>query len=204
MPKNKDALKTYKAKRDFAKSPEPTGDALAKKIKKSKKLIFVIQKHEASRLHYDFRLEIDGVLVSWAIPKGPSPNPKIKRLAVQTEDHPLDYAYFEGIIPEGYGAGEVMVWDLGTYENLKDITMKKALKEGRIEIFLEGQKLQGGYALIRTKYGKDESKKNWLFFKMKDEYTDARKNPVSTKDYSVLTGRTIKQIKNDKDSDVYE
>lgn len=202
MPKKKDSLKTYKAKRDFAKSPEPTGDQLAKKIKKSKKPIFVIQKHEASRLHYDFRLEIDGVLVSWAIPKGPSPNPKIKRLAVQTEDHPLDYAYFEGIIPEGYGAGEVMVWDLGTYQNIKDISMKKALKEGRIEVFLEGQKLEGAYALIRTKY--QDSKKNWLFFKMKDEYADGRKNPVSTKDYSVLTGRTIKQIKNDKDSKVYE
>ncbi len=204
MPKKKDSLKTYNEKRDFAKSPEPTGDQLAKKIKKSKKPIFVIQKHEASHLHYDFRLEIDGVLVSWAIPKGPSPNPTIKRLAIQTEDHPLDYAYFEGIIPEGYGAGEVMVWDLGIYENLKDVTMKKALKEGRIEIFLEGQKLEGGYALIRTKYGKDESKKNWLFFKMKDDYADGRKNPVSTKDYSVLTGRTIKQIKKDKDSDVYE
>ncbi|MEX0849034.1 MAG: DNA polymerase ligase N-terminal domain-containing protein [Candidatus Dependentiae bacterium] len=204
MPKKKNVLKTYKAKRDFTSSPEPIGDALAKKLKKSKKPIFVIQKHDASHLHYDFRLEIEGVLVSWAIPKGPSPDPRVKRLAIQTEDHPLDYAYFEGIIPEGYGAGEVMVWDLGTYENIKDISMAKSLKEGRIEVFLEGQKLQGGYALIRTKYGKDDSKKNWLFIKMKDDYADARKNPVSTKDYSVLTGRTLKQIKNDKDSEVYE
>ncbi len=205
MPKKKETLKAYRTKRNFTKTPEPTGDTIRKEIKKSKKPIFVIQKHQASRLHYDFRLQIGDVLVSWAIPKGPSTDPRVKRLAIQTEDHPLDYAYFEGIIPEGYGAGEVMVWDIGTFDNLKDKSMQACLKEGRIEIDLDGQKLQGGYALIKPKFQRDEKRENqWLFFKMKDEFADARRNPVSTQDYSVLTGRTIKQIEEDKDSEIYE
>jgi len=195
----KDVLKTYRAKRDFEKTPEPSG----KKGRKGKGNIYVMQKHAASHLHYDLRLQIGGVLVSWAVPKGPSTDPRIKRLAIQTEDHPLDYANFEGVIPEGYGAGTVMVWDIGTYENIKDISMQTALKEGRIEINLHGKKLQGAYALIQTTYDKAGGKKQWLFFKMKDDYADARRNPVSTQNKSALTGRTMAQIKKDKDA-VYE
>jgi len=186
-------LKEYKTKRDFSKTPEPKPKIL--KLDKERR-IFCIQEHHASHLHWDFRLEIDGTMPSWAIPKGPSTNPKVKRLAIQTEDHPISYAKFEGEIPEGeYGAGTVMVWDYGTYKNIREkdgklIPMKKCLKDGRIEIFLNGKKLKGGYNLIQTK-----GSKNWLFFKKKDEHADARRNPIKTENRSVLTGRTITQIK---------
>lgn len=196
VPKKNDSLKAYHAKRDFTVSPEPMDDALIKRLKKGKQPLFVVQKHNASHLHYDVRLQIGDVLVSWAVPKGPSLNPAVKRLAVETEDHPLDYAYFEGVIPEGYGAGTVMVWDLGTYESLKDEPMKTSYKNGRIEVHLQGEKLQGNFALVRTGYGKGASaKKNWLLIKMKDELASARKNPVSSQNTSVLTGRTTMQIK---------
>ena len=190
-----DPLKEYRKKRDFEKSPEPSG----KKQKKSRKPLFVIQKHEASRLHYDFRLEVDGVLKSWAIPKGPSPDPKEKRLAVMTENHPRGYADFEGVIPKGeYGAGTVMVWDIGTYKNLRadkekgPKTMQESIEDGMVEVWLEGEKLKGGYVLIRTKFRGRES---WLFKKMKDAQADARKNPVSSKPKSALSGRTMNQIR---------
>lgn len=166
---------------------------------KPKGPLFVVQKHDARQLHYDFRLEIDGVLKSWAIPKGPSNNPRIKRLAVPTDDHPLGYADFEGVIPEGeYGAGTVMVWDLGTYKNIKRkdgkiVPMKQCYKNGQIEVFLDGEKLYGGYALIRTIRSKDETP-YWLFIKMRDEHTDARHKPLAREQESVLTGRTLKQI----------
>ena len=188
----KDPLAQYKAKRDLTKSTEPLG----KKIRPSKeKPIFVIQKHDASRLHYDLRLEIDGTLVSWAVPKGPSTDHKEKRLAIQTEDHPLDYATFEGVIPEGhYGAGTVMVWDIGTFKNIKEkdgklVPLDKCLKNGQIEVWLDGKKLKGAYALIRMK-----QKNQWLLIKMKDKYDDARRNPVNTENKSALTGRTMHQI----------
>lgn len=185
MVSKKNSLKSYHKKRSFDSTPEPYGGR-----KKSKKHpLFVIQKHEASHLHYDFRLEIDGVLTSWAIPKGPSTDPQEKRLAVMTEDHPLDYATFEGVIPEGnYGAGTVMVWDIGTYKNLKQETMEDALKEGKIEVELEGKKLQGSYALIRTHLHNDI--KNWLFFKMKGDRNPA----IKDKEKSVLSKRTMAQI----------
>lgn len=196
MPK-KEALKEYRAKRNLKRTPEPSGKKRIKK--KFPGPLFVIQKHDASHLHYDFRLEIGGVMPSWAIPKGPSTNPAIKRLAIQTEDHPLDYAYFEGIIPEGnYGAGTVMVWDIGWYENIRSKSMKECMKEGKIEVFLHGQKLQGVYVLIRRSMSSDDSsKKQWLFFKMHDEYADARRNPVKTQAKSALTKRTLKQIETD-------
>lgn len=139
--------------------------------------IFVVQKHAASHLHYDFRLEIGGVLVSWAVPKGPPVDLSQKRLAVMTEDHPLEYASFEGTIPEGsYGAGTVMIWDAGTYENIKTragklVPIKKCLEIGTIEIVMHGKKLKGAFALIRTKLGSQKSRgKNWLLIKMKDEH----------------------------------
>ena len=159
---------------------------------------FVIQKHAARSLHYDFRLSIGGVLVSWAIPKGPSTSTKVKRLAVRTDDHSIAYAKFEGVIPNGeYGAGTVMVWDKGTYKNIKKkdgklVPMERCLKNGRIEVFLKGEKLEGGYALIRM-----VQKGQWLLIKMKDEYARARGNPVRTKTKSVLTGRTMRQITSD-------
>lgn len=167
MSKADDSLKEYRKKRDLKKSPEPAATKVSKgKPKKTKsKNIFVIQKHDASHLHYDFRLEIDGVLKSWAVPKGPSTDPHEKRLAVETEDHPMEYATFEGVIPEGeYGAGPVIVWDNGTFDNIKEkdgkiIPLSQCYKNGQIEVNLHGKKLQGGYALIHTSFGDDTQKK---------------------------------------------
>jgi len=197
--KSKETLKKYRARRNFTITSEPSGNNEVV----SDGPIYVIQEHDARRLHYDLRLEIGGVLKSWAVPKGPSLNPAVKRLAVETEDHPMSYADFEGVIPEGeYGAGPVMVWDIGTYENIKRdkggklIPMKKCYKEGRIEIFLDGEKLQGGFALIRTR-PTQAGKENWLLIKMRDEYASARRNPVTRMTKSVLTDRTMTQIKRD-------
>jgi len=192
MTRSKDQLKKYRAKRNFSKTKEPKGT----KSTKAKKHIFVIQKHAATALHYDFRLEIDDVLTSWAVPKGPSTNPKDKRLAVMTEDHPIAYAQFEGVIPKGqYGGGQVIIWDRGTYRNIKKkdgklVPMDQCLKNGQIEIFLNGKKLKGGYALVRMK-----DKKNWLLIKMKDTYADARRKPTSTQPESVKSGKTIEDLK---------
>jgi DNA ligase D-like protein (predicted 3'-phosphoesterase) len=153
---------------------------------------FVIQKHDASTLHYDFRLEVDGVLKSWAIPKGPSTDPREKRLAVQVEDHGLDYFDFEGVLGEGYGAGTVLVWDMGTYRNLDDErSMAEALEAGHVKVWLEGEKLVGGWTLQRTRGG---DKPQWLIIKRRDEQADARRNPESTQPESVKTGRTIEQV----------
>jgi DNA ligase D-like protein (predicted 3'-phosphoesterase) len=198
-------LGEYRRKRDFRKSPEPAGapkeGPRTNRSGRDKKTppIFVIQKHAARSLHYDFRLEVDGVLASWAVPRGPSTDPKQKRLAVHVEDHPLDYADFEGIIPQNeYGGGTVIVWDKGFYGNLRqdengrEIPMSQALEDGHIEIWVEGEKLHGGYALIRTKMRGEH--KNWLLVKMKDKAADARRNPTKTQPQSVLTGRTLEEI----------
>jgi DNA ligase D-like protein (predicted 3'-phosphoesterase) len=187
-------LEEYKGKRDFSKTPEPKGQSK----KSSKKPIFVIQQHDASHMHFDFRLEVDGVMASWAVPKGLSTDPRDKRLAVRTEDHPLDYADFEGRIPEGeYGAGVVIVWDTGEYENMshkdgRKVSLNKALEEGHAKVRLYGKKLKGGYALVHTRMRGD--KNNWLIVKEKDDYADARRNPVSTEVNSVLTGKTIQEM----------
>jgi bifunctional non-homologous end joining protein LigD len=194
----KDSLSAYKEKRDFAHTPEPAAESTQTS---SKGYAFVVQKHDARQLHYDFRLEIDGVLKSWAVPKGPSMNPTQKRLAVITEDHPLDYAGFEGTIPEGqYGGGTVMVWDTGKYRNLKldddglEITMSKAFEDGRIEIWLEGKKLKGGFALVRTRMaGKQEQ---WLLIKMKDEHADPGSDILADKPDSAVSGRSLEEIRN--------
>ncbi len=194
----KDKLSTYHKKRNFKKTAEPEG-----KVKKraSKQCLFVIQEHAASHLHFDFRLEVDGVLKSWAIPKGPSLDPAIKRLAVETEDHPMEYAQFEGIIPKGqYGGGTVMVWDIGTYENVKeehDISMEQSYEEGRIEVILHGKKLHGAFALIHTHRPNDKGRQ-WIFFKLDDEYASKKKNPVNTQKKSALTDRTMTQIKKEE------
>lgn len=156
---------------------------------------FVIQQHAARAMHYDVRLEIDGVLVSWAVPKGPSLDSATKRLAIMTEDHPMEYRTFEGIIPKGeYGAGPVIIWDRGTYKNLRDVSMKTSLKEGQLEVFLYGKKVRGAFAFIRTA-SKTAEKSRWLLIKMRDEYAHARKNPVSSQPESVKTGKTIRDWK---------
>jgi bifunctional non-homologous end joining protein LigD len=189
------ALEKYKQKRRAARTPEPFGG----KSNESESLHFTIQKHAASRLHYDFRLEMDGVLKSWAIPKGPSTDPEIKRLAVMVEDHPYDYRNFEGIIPKGeYGGGTVIVWDEGTYEasSLKGKSKKEQEKHllqrlsgGDLKITLNGKKLKGDYALFRLK----DSENNWLLMKHKDEFAD--KKDITLKDKSVQSGKTIEKVK---------
>jgi DNA ligase D-like protein (predicted 3'-phosphoesterase) len=152
---------------------------------------FVIQQHAASSMHYDFRLEVDGVLVSWAVPKGPSTDPREKRLAVQVGDHSLGYADFEGVHPKGYGAGAVIVWDNGTYDVLSDGSMREALDAGHASVWLHGHKLRGGYTLQRTRGG---DKPQWLLIKRRDEEADARRNPVATEPASVISGRTVEQM----------
>lgn len=167
------SLSLYKKKRDFKNTPEPRGSS----YKKKGKFKFVVQKHDASHLHYDFRLEMEGVLKSWAVPKGPSMNPSDKRLAVMVEDHPLDYGTFYGMIPEGnYGAGVVEIWDKGTFkpmlnpgkENDEKILLSM-LKEGDLKIILNGHYLKGAFALVRMK---GENEKNWLLIKKKDNYAE--------------------------------
>jgi bifunctional non-homologous end joining protein LigD len=147
-------------------------------------------------LHYDFRLEIEGVLVSWAVPKGPSLNPSDKRLAIRTEDHPIEYADFEGVIPEGqYGAGPVMVWDRGTYETDPDGSAAEQLAQGEVKFILHGQKLRGGFVLIRRalRLAGARGREAWLLIKRKDEYADPSWN-IDRYDWSVLTGRTLEEI----------
>lgn len=177
------------------KSGEPT-DSARKSVGGAPR--FVIQRHAASSLHFDFRLEIGDVLVSWAVPKGPSTDPQDKRLATRTEDHPLDYLDFEGRIPEGsYGAGSVVVWDIGTFRNLteregEEIAAADALEHGHLKMWLEGEKLTGGYALTRAKLrGGGE---NWLLVKLADDGADRRRKPTTTQPESVLTGRTNESL----------
>ena len=153
----------------------------------------MIQKHAASQVHYDFRLEVGGTLRSWAVPKGPSTDPRVKRLAVEVEDHALDYGDFEGVIGQGiYGAGAVIVWDAGTYRNLdEERTMAQALEAGHASFWLDGEKLTGGWTLQRTRGG---GKPQWLLIKRRDAGADARRNPVSTQPRSVRSGRTVEQV----------
>lgn len=181
------ALAKYQKKRNFSKTPEPTGA----ERRSGTKLRFVVQKHQASHLHYDFRLEMEGVLKSWAVPKGPSMNPKDRHLAVMVEDHPFEYRKFEGVIPEGnYGAGEVIVWDEGWYAprvKLPDPEKEllRELKSGHLTIVLHGKKLKGEFALIRT-----GNKKNWLLIKKGDRYASVA--DVTKKNRSVISRRALK------------
>lgn len=199
-----DKLKRYRDRRDPDRSPEPRGASTKRGADDAP--IFVIQKHDASTLHYDFRLEIDGVLKSWAVPKGPSTDPREKRLAVETEDHPLDYADFEGTIPdEQYGGGTVLVWDTGTFENAKrgdDGEIEKSLadcfEDGHITVVLHGHKLEGGYSL--THFRTEKNQRQWLLVKMDDADSDARRNPVNSEPTSVLTGRSVGEIASEKDA----
>ena|SRR5262252_8054833 len=185
------SLKDYKKKRRFTKTPEP---GPKKKSTKTGR-IFVVQKHRATRLHYDFRLEADGVLKSWAVPKGPSLDPTVKRLAMQVEDHPVDYAKFEGVIPEGeYGGGTVMVWDYGTYEPETD-DVSGSIKKGELKFSLNGQKLQGSWVLVRTR------ERQWLLLKHRDYYTTDL-DVTELAPASIFTRRMLAEIAEDEGGDV--
>lgn len=189
-----DPLRSYRERRQFSRTPEPAGGGPRPA---GRPPIFVIQKHAARTLHYDFRLEVDGVLKSWAVPKGPSLNPQEKRLAVPTEDHPLEYADFEGVIPEGeYGAGTVMVWDYGTFENLTEkkgqpVPLGEAVAHGHLKVWLNGKKLKGGFALTRFKKAPDEA---WLLVKADDEAADPHRQVLREEPDSALTGRSLEEI----------
>jgi bifunctional non-homologous end joining protein LigD len=185
------SLTEYEKKRKFDKTPEPG----PKKKRTKSGRIFVVQKHRATQLHYDFRLEADGVLKSWAIPKGPSLDPKVKRLAMQVEDHPVDYAKFEGVIPEGeYGGGTVMVWDYGTYEPETD-NVSEALRKGELKFSLNGEKLKGSWVLVRTR------DRQWLLLKHRDYYT-TEEEVTDLAPASILTRRTLAEIAEDEGGNV--
>jgi bifunctional non-homologous end joining protein LigD len=186
-------LAEYKKKRRFNKTPEPGPKKKASELGN----IFVVQKHRATQLHHDFRLEADGVLLSWAVPKGPSLDPTVKRMAVHVEDHPVDYAGFEGVIPEGeYGGGTVMVWDYGIYgpEDTKSVT--KAVAKGELKFALLGQKLKGSFVLVRTR------DRQWLLIKHRDKYAKEGEDITETQPYSALTKRTLAEIAEDEGGNV--
>ncbi len=192
-------LKEYNKKRDFRKTSEPRGNEKSGK----NQLRFVVQKHSAKNLHYDFRLELDGVLKSWAVPKGPSLDPKVKRLAMHVEDHPYDYRDFEGTIPKGeYGGGEVIVWDEGTYHAIDTDDKKKSEKilregyeKGDFKFFLDGQKLKGEFVLVKMK---NRGEKQWLLIKHKDKFVSTK--DILEDDRSVLSDRTVEDIANGVES----
>jgi bifunctional non-homologous end joining protein LigD len=177
-------LDDYRKKRHFGATPEPRGSSKVEKNRNGS-LIYVIQKHMASRLHYDFRLEWRGVLLSWAVPKGPSPDPAVKRLAMQTEEHPIEYAEFEGVIPAGeYGAGRVMIWDQGTWQP-ESVDVDVALEKGDLKFTLQGKKLRGSWVLVRTRgFGSKPSRTSWLLIKHRDQY-------ASTKDLTLMEPRSV-------------
>jgi len=190
MATRRDSLREYKAKRDFSKTREPSG---ARRVAKHRALRYLIQKHAASRLHYDFRLELDGVLKSWAVTKGPSLDPHDRRLAVRVEDHPLDYGDFEGSIPKGqYGGGTVMLWDTGTWE--PDHDPHKGLKKGHLDFHLNGERLKGAWHLVRMRARAGEKRENWLLIKGRDDEADERTDPTEAFDTSVATGRSMDAI----------
>ena len=188
------ALGTYRGKRDFTRTAEPRGGGRAR----SPELAYVIQKHDASHLHFDLRLEVDGVMKSWAVPKGPSVNPAVRRLAVQVEDHPIEYNAFEGTIPEGeYGGGTVMIWDRGTYRYGGEDPdpmhgIREGLREGKFEFVLAGRRLKGAWVLIRT--ARRGSKPQWLLIKQRDRYAVRGEEPVERFTTSVVSRRTMEGI----------
>jgi DNA ligase D-like protein (predicted 3'-phosphoesterase) len=206
------SLTEYERKRDFSKTKEPSGRAKGKAKPKAKRRHprFAIQKHSATSLHYDLRLEVDGVLASWAVPKGPSLDPRDKRLAMRTEDHPLEYLEWEGVIPKGeYGAGPMIVWDRGVFQNISEtrrgekLELADAIEKGDVKIFMLGEKIKGAYALVRTSPSPkrvapggapSHQREQWLLIKKRDEGADARRRPTSSQPESVLSGKTIEQL----------
>lgn len=195
MPEQPDQLKEYREKRDFSKTSEPAGEGSPPRAGQAR---FVVQQHDATRMHYDFRLEVNGVLKSWAVPEGPSMDPQVKRLAIETEDHPMEYLTFEGMIPKGeYGAGPVIVWDAGTYVNIRGekrvpVSMQEAYEQGLIEVRLSGQKLRGAWALVKTKFR--DAKNSWLLVKMKDGTADPGQDIVGENPRSIQSGKTIAEV----------
>lgn len=189
------SLSTYQRKRDFTRTPEPRGKAR----RSGKALQYVIQKHDASHLHFDLRLELDGVMKSWAVPKGPSNDPSVKRLAMQVEDHPIDYNTFEGTIPEGeYGGGTVMLWDRGTYEPVEpgddpEDALRKAYRKGDFKFRLHGKRLKGEWVLVRMRRG-SPAKPQWLLIKHRDRYASAQNDPVERYQRSVVSRRSMAGI----------
>src|SRR5207244_3835644 len=180
-------LEEYRAKRDFSITTEPAPGAVVPHPEPT----FVVHKHDATRLHYDVRLEMDGALASWSVPKGPSYDPAIKRLAIQTEDHPLEYGSFEGRIPDGeYGAGDSLIWDRGTYETVPPGQAAAMRKKGHLHLELHGQKLRGRWHLVRTR-GPVGTKSNWILFKAKDETADKAHDIVAAAPQSVVSGRAV-------------
>ncbi len=194
----KDELAEYRRKRDFARTREPEGGDTAAGGKPR----FVVQLHDARSIHFDFRLEVDGVLKSWAIPKGPSHDPNDKRLAMPTEDHPLDYRDFEGVIPEAeYGGGTVIIWDEGTYRTDKsESEFEKALEKGHASFWLEGRKLKGGYALTRFRGGEDGAREAWMLVKRRDSQSSGQDAPAPNRARSARSGRTLGQMASDPDA----
>jgi bifunctional non-homologous end joining protein LigD len=191
-------LSTYRKKRNFQVSPEPTGGQ-SNGAKSAG--IYVIQKHRASQLHYDFRLEFGGVLLSWAVPKGPSRDPAVKRLAMQVEDHPLEYASFEGVIPNGeYGGGTVMVWDNGTWTPEGE-DVSKAVQNGELKFTLNGRKLRGSWVLVRTRGYGHNANRSWLLIKHRDRYA-SKQDITSTQARSIASNRLLAEIARDAGGDV--
>jgi DNA ligase D-like protein (predicted 3'-phosphoesterase) len=195
--RNNGALDAYRRKRDLRRSTEPSGGR-----RLGGRPTFVVQKHGARSLHYDFRLEADGVLKSWSVPKGPSADPAVKRLAVPTEDHPLDYENFEGVIPRGeYGAGPVIVWDAGTYENTakdssgRPVPVADAIERGHVSFDLHGKKLRGGYSLTRIRRRREPG---WLLVKKADKFAKPGSDPERDEPESVKSGKDIGQVAEDK------
>ena len=188
------SLRTYRAKRNFSRTSEPRGE----KRRTGPKLAFVIQKHAATRLHYDFRLEHNGVMLSWAVPKGPSFDPHERRLAVQVEDHPLEYNKFEGTIPKGeYGGGTVMIWDYGTWQPQESTPVDRGLREGKLKFTLHGKKLNGGWTLVRMQNNRlRDSKSNWLLIKERDQWARSfdDNDILEQSPKSATTGRTMDEI----------
>jgi len=196
----REQLTEYRRKRDFTKTAEPSGGR-SKSASHGKKLEFVIQKHAATRLHYDLRLELDGVMKSWAVPKGPAADPSIKRLAMQVEDHPIEYNTFEGTIPQGeYGGGTVMLWDRGWYEAEKgggEDGVREGFKKGDLKVVFHGKRMKGSWVLVRTRgWGSSgsSSKPSWLLIKHRDEYVEPGDALVERHTTSVATKRTMEQI----------
>jgi len=186
------SLDKYRKKRNFKISPEPKGSP-APPHKSKSSLLYVIQKHRATQLHYDFRLEWNGTLLSWAIPKGPSLDPSVKRLAMQVEDHPVEYGSFEGVIPEGeYGGGTVMLWDRGTWLP-EDADVDEALRKGSLKFTLSGKKLRGSWALVRTKGFGGSQKPSWLLIKHRDAFA-SQKDITVEQPRSVTSKRLLAQI----------
>lgn len=194
-------LKQYRKKRQFDSTPEPRGSSVPRQ-KGDGLLVYVIQKHMSSHLHYDFRLEWQGVLLSWAVPKGPSLNPAVKRLAMQTEDHPLEYAKFEGVIPEGqYGAGTVMLWDRGTWQP-ENADVDVSLQRGEIKLTVHGKKLQGSWVLVHTRgFGNNPARSAWMLIKHRDQYASAS-DVTQEEPRSVVTQRLLAEIARDDGGDI--